>query len=546
MPSNVVKTGRDEHLWSKAKAIARKKKSEGSDEFYAYTMGIYQQMKGNKAMEPIMLKAHIKAHQRQVAGRTVNVREHEDSRQKRKAADNKYSLAVAHTIQKQIGRQALYMIGAKGYGAGTHENGDAYLQFRIARNSSSIHMIRITLNAMDTYDVEFGRITKGPTYRKVSDVKGVYNDMLKDVIELHTGLATSLGTMGKGMMLKAKVVAHIRHYKSGKVAQVREHHKTIKPGQSGYKSAHPYGGTAYFRDMAGHHKARMAHHDEQLKRHKKGSAKYEHHWGRSAYHEGEWEMNMTDAGDYKKSMESDMKGLEKYPLLEKAVGTVKQHQRRTKSGKVAIVREHQVQHRGQENRIPLEDRIGMRKWANEYFQQFKAGNKKGAADTLANLHKKGKEFGLSSTQTEGYLGIPQFRAAQRSVKKSIEGEAMNEINMDQYPDLQKAVEIGSLSKSLEFTKTGADIRMGIMVKIGQCQGDLLRAVAEWQAGLEPKYTNNMDTVKPAAEDDESPPREPFPVRGLRTKIEKLDRIARNLEPKKKYKLSEYDLHEYGM
>ncbi|HCK99512.1 MAG TPA: hypothetical protein DHW42_05330, partial [Candidatus Marinimicrobia bacterium] len=46
MPTNLVKTDKDEKLWQKAKAIARKqyKVSEDSDRFYAIVMGIYKKM----------------------------------------------------------------------------------------------------------------------------------------------------------------------------------------------------------------------------------------------------------------------------------------------------------------------------------------------------------------------------------------------------------------------------------------------------------------------------------------------------------------------
>lgn len=49
MPSNVVKTQRDEELWNKAKQIVSNQYpnvSEGSDKYYALVMGIYQRMKG--------------------------------------------------------------------------------------------------------------------------------------------------------------------------------------------------------------------------------------------------------------------------------------------------------------------------------------------------------------------------------------------------------------------------------------------------------------------------------------------------------------------
>jgi len=45
MPTNAVKTERDERLWSKAKAQAKK---QGKGDNHAYIMGIYQRMKNRK------------------------------------------------------------------------------------------------------------------------------------------------------------------------------------------------------------------------------------------------------------------------------------------------------------------------------------------------------------------------------------------------------------------------------------------------------------------------------------------------------------------
>lgn len=50
MPANVVKTPRDEKLWSKAKKLAQKKKLTG-DRRWAYTMGIFNNMKGEGEKE---------------------------------------------------------------------------------------------------------------------------------------------------------------------------------------------------------------------------------------------------------------------------------------------------------------------------------------------------------------------------------------------------------------------------------------------------------------------------------------------------------------
>lgn len=49
MPKGVVKTKRDEHLWNKAKSIARKQYpgiSEDSDRFWKIVQGIYKQSRG--------------------------------------------------------------------------------------------------------------------------------------------------------------------------------------------------------------------------------------------------------------------------------------------------------------------------------------------------------------------------------------------------------------------------------------------------------------------------------------------------------------------
>lgn len=54
MPSNVVRTPRDEHLWEKAKQVAA---SQGHAKEYDYIMGIYKKMQGGETTsEPEMAK----------------------------------------------------------------------------------------------------------------------------------------------------------------------------------------------------------------------------------------------------------------------------------------------------------------------------------------------------------------------------------------------------------------------------------------------------------------------------------------------------------
>ena len=92
---------------------------------------------------------------------------------------------VAETIRQQIGNGALYMLGAKNL----LDHGDA-LSFRV-RGSRAVNYIKITLNGMDMYDMEFGKI-HGLNYKVKAEVANVYADMLRGIIEQETGLATSL------------------------------------------------------------------------------------------------------------------------------------------------------------------------------------------------------------------------------------------------------------------------------------------------------------------------------------------------------------------
>ena len=99
-------------------------------------------------------------------------------------------MEVARTIQKQLGK-ALVMLGAKNL-----VGGDNYLSFRIGRNSKGVNYVKITLNAKDYYDMEFGAI-RGMKYKVKSYVKDVPVENMHSTIEDHTGMATSLGTMGR-------------------------------------------------------------------------------------------------------------------------------------------------------------------------------------------------------------------------------------------------------------------------------------------------------------------------------------------------------------
>jgi len=97
---------------------------------------------------------------------------------------------IAKTIFNQIGGKALFMLGAKNKAYGESENGSTYVSFRV-RGSKAVNYVKITLNGLDLYDMEFGKIW-GTNYKVVKESNNIYFDFMHKEIESATGLYTSL------------------------------------------------------------------------------------------------------------------------------------------------------------------------------------------------------------------------------------------------------------------------------------------------------------------------------------------------------------------
>ena len=181
-----------------------------------------------KVTDKNLRKSQVKAHTRHLqSGKMVNVKEHTDSRKKKTTPKKKVAHEYrghAEEIKRQIGSGAMFMIGAKNVAKGHNEDGAEYLSFKIGRNSKGVTYVKVTLNANDEYDVEFGKVGRGsranpgPTYKVVNNVDGIQVDQLHETIEQNTGLYLSMGNMRK-----SRVSSHTRRMKSGKTVQVREH-----------------------------------------------------------------------------------------------------------------------------------------------------------------------------------------------------------------------------------------------------------------------------------------------------------------------------------
>lgn len=105
-------------------------------------------------------------------------------------------MTIAKTILQQLGGSGrlVAMTGAKNFVA--VDNG---LSFKVGRNAQGVNYVRIILNSMDVYDVQFCRVrtVKGiPTIKVISEHSDIYDDMLIPLFERGTGMYLSLGNLG--------------------------------------------------------------------------------------------------------------------------------------------------------------------------------------------------------------------------------------------------------------------------------------------------------------------------------------------------------------
>ncbi len=106
---------------------------------------------------------------------------------------------IANTILQQLGGgRFIAFTGSKDFIA--IENG---LQISLAKNASKANRLKVTLNGMDTYDMEFYRYTaprystRGGQFRMypekvtmVKEYKGIYFDQLQELFTETTGMYT--------------------------------------------------------------------------------------------------------------------------------------------------------------------------------------------------------------------------------------------------------------------------------------------------------------------------------------------------------------------
>ena len=99
------------------------------------------------------------------------------------------AMNVAQAIVDQLGGigRLKAMVGASNFQAEENK-----MRFRV-KGSRKMNMLEIELNATDTYTVRFQKYSPSKfTVKTISELEGVYNDMLKSLFESNTGLYLSL------------------------------------------------------------------------------------------------------------------------------------------------------------------------------------------------------------------------------------------------------------------------------------------------------------------------------------------------------------------
>ena len=97
-------------------------------------------------------------------------------------------MSVAKEILNQLGGYKFrVMTGAKNF-MGFSEG----LVMKIGRNSSNSNYLKITLNSMDLYDMEFAKVSRMGEKKSITEYNNVYNDSMVEVFEKHTGMYTKL------------------------------------------------------------------------------------------------------------------------------------------------------------------------------------------------------------------------------------------------------------------------------------------------------------------------------------------------------------------
>jgi hypothetical protein len=104
------------------------------------------------------------------------------------------------TIEQLGGRRFIAMTGSKNFlrGEVSETNPKPWLRMDLTTNKAGVNRLKITLEANDTYTLEFYKMVCGKSTNweakisKEQKIEGVYSDMLQSIFTKVTGLYTQL------------------------------------------------------------------------------------------------------------------------------------------------------------------------------------------------------------------------------------------------------------------------------------------------------------------------------------------------------------------
>jgi len=100
------------------------------------------------------------------------------------------TMDYANIILQQLGgRQFLVMTGSKNL---VKDDSRKSLTMKLTTNKAKAQYLTITLDASDTYSMEFVSVNKNFERKVKASYEGVYNDMLQDIFTSVTGLYTKM------------------------------------------------------------------------------------------------------------------------------------------------------------------------------------------------------------------------------------------------------------------------------------------------------------------------------------------------------------------
>ena len=99
---------------------------------------------------------------------------------------------ISKTIISQLGGNQFFAMTGSKVKYYSIKNGNVTLTLKLTKNAVGANHLTVTLNALDTYDVQFLAVSPKGDVKVKCENNGIYCDQLRGLFESVTGLRTSL------------------------------------------------------------------------------------------------------------------------------------------------------------------------------------------------------------------------------------------------------------------------------------------------------------------------------------------------------------------